>query len=358
MSAVREPLAPTPGSTNSHLQGNLAYGYGAVMSPRRPASVRMLGTALIAAALAAGACSPGPQPVTEPTPPPTTTPTLRPTPPATASPTVAPTTTADVPDLDAVLTHWQSTWATAGDPTAGPLPATVTADAAATLTSFLRGGDAPPVRTFVHAAVAEPLDDDPEATVVVVDCLLATPPIGETAAAWFRGTYLADGTLTAVEAVALGGCVPAEIAAAAIASYEDHWDAAVGYWAPADPSSPRIAETLTGDRLDRVQALVTEHAAAGIELRGRPTTHPEIVEYRSPIELVILDCQEVDPATGLFEAATGRRLPDIAPVAPGQRDVRSAVMRFLDGRWKVAERQGETDVDCQFAPTASGIPVA
>lgn len=316
-----------------------------------PGRIRSL--AVLAPALAVAACSQGP-PTADPVPPSTTTTTALAPPSTTTAPPATTTSPPPPPDLNTALAHWTATWALAGNPSTGELPRSVDPAAADTLHRLLRSSDTTPARTFVHAARAE-LDDG--AAIIVNDCLLASPPIGDSPSAWFRGIYTTDDTLASVEVVSVGGCVPSEIAAAAIAGYEDHWDAATEYWAPADPTDPRIAATLTGDRLEFVRDLVAEHAAAGLELRGRPTTHPEVIEYRSPTEVVILDCQEVDPATGLFDRRTGERLAGIPPIADGQRDVRSAVMHLVEDQWKVAERAGETDVDCAVAPTVAGVPV-
>ena len=91
-------------------------------------------------------------------------------------------------------------------------------------------------------------------------------------------------------------------------------------------------------------------------LRGRPETYPEVVQIASATELTLLDCQVQDPGRGVFDAATGERTDDIAPVAEGQRDAVSAVMVLEDGVWKVSEVQGQANVRCDTAPTVQGLP--
>ncbi|MGF1599991.1 MAG: hypothetical protein ACFCVK_24290, partial [Acidimicrobiales bacterium] len=97
-------------------------------------------------------------------------------------------------------------------------------------------------RTFENRPV---LTDIGNGMVEIDDCLQVTPP--DTAPfVWFAGTATAeDGSwrITSIEPKALGGCVPAEIAEAAIAGYEAYWDARVEFWEPADPNHPLVEQT-------------------------------------------------------------------------------------------------------------------
>ena len=323
------------------------------------------GTALIAAlVLLVSACSGSngadssvPPPTSEPTD--TSTSTAEPT--ATSAPTTAPTTTSTTeppPDESAFAAVWEEAWRIAADPnsTEADLANVASQDVAARLKALIQGSAERMITNY--AVVSAPGADG---FVEINDCVLSQPPFAGGAAGWYSGRVGPgdDGTIRIVElqAVAPAGCVPAELADAAIADYEDYWDAAVEYWVPADPSSPRIAETTTGVHYDTILGLVTEHAANGWELRGRPETHPEVFEFRSPTELVIGDCQLVDPERGVYVTATGERIDLIPPIVEGQRDARSAVMLFEDGRWKVSDRQGQENFDCEFAPTPLGVPV-
>jgi hypothetical protein len=105
-----------------------------------------------------------------------------------------------------------------------------------------------------------------------------------------------------------------------------------------------------------MRELLAEHAERGVALRSDPTTHPEVVEMRSPSELVILDCYEPGPDDGVYDLETGERLPDEPEVRSGQRNLRSAVMVFEDGRWKASDFQGQVNHECEFAPTDRGLP--
>ena len=102
--------------------------------------------------------------------------------------------------------------------------------------------------------------------------------------------------------------------------------------------------------------LVKEHEAKGVALRGRPATHPEVIEVRSPTELVILDCFEPAHDFGLYDLDTGERIPGDVPVREGQRNLRSAVMVLDGAQWKVSDFQGQVDFVCEFAPTDRGLP--
>ena len=84
--------------------------------------------------------------------------------------------------------------------------------------------------------------------------------------------------------------------------------------------------TTTGAHRELIAGLLVDHSARGLALRGRPVTHPEIIEVRSATEAAILDCVDQDTGRGLFDAATGERLPDVPVVRDGQRDLTSAVV--------------------------------
>ena len=101
---------------------------------------------------------------------------------------------------------------------------------------------------------------------------------------------------------------------------------------------------------------LADHQARGVALRGRPVLHPEMVEVRSPTELVILSCSEPASDYGVYDIDSGERLPDEPPVREGQRDLQSAVMVIEDDLWKVSDLQGQVDFACEFAPTDRGLP--
>jgi hypothetical protein len=285
---------------------------------------------------------------------------------STTSTTPAPTTTAPstttsepVPDPAGYEEVWVTAWGIAADPssTAADLEQVASAEAATRLDSMIAGSVE---RTITnHPVVSAP---DADGFVEINDCMLSQPPFVGGADVWFRGRVGPDGNgairVVSMEPVSSEGCVPAEIAEAAIADYEDYLDAYAEIFQPPDPTSPRIAETTTGDQYEHLLGLATDHAESGSELRWRPVSHPEITEFRSPTELVISDCQSIGAELGVFDMDSGERLDEvIPPITEGQRDQRSMVMVLEDDRWKVSEQRGEVDVSCEFAPTDVGVPV-
>lgn len=194
---------------------------------------------------------------------------------------------------------------------------------------------------------------------VIEDCVLLSPPFTDTVSFWYRADLSLHGRDWVVSDLRIpraGGCVPEQMAEAAIASYEAFYDGWAQFWDPPDPAHPLLDELLADPQKALIVDLIAEHDARGAALRGRPTTHPEVIEVRGPTELVILSCLEPDPDYGLYDLATGTRLGDVPPVREGQRNLESTVM-VLDGdQWKVSDLQGQVDFACAFAPTDRGLP--
>jgi len=104
-------------------------------------------------------------------------------------------------------------------------------------------------------------------------------------------------------------------------------------------------------------AFLQQLAEQGRYLREEPTIHPEVIEWRSKETIVLLDCQELDPDSGIFDETTDQRTADSFQVDPGDLGLREVTLQLEDGRWKVADRQGNAGVECDFAPTPRGVPV-
>jgi hypothetical protein len=221
----------------------------------------------------------------------------------------------------------------------------------------VEGGNPSTPRTFDNNAV---LSGETANTAVIDDCVFESPRAGNQTL-WYRGTVSVAGggspRIDSLEVVNPIGCVPQELADAAIGAYEGFLDAEVAFWDPADPDHPLVEQTMTDPQLSFIRGLLVEHRADGLVLRGRPVTHPEIIEVRSPDEVVILDCHELDPAQGLFDRDTGARVAGVEEAAAGDLGLQSAVMlRSEEGAWKVSDLQGRDKVDCDFAPTPQGLP--
>jgi hypothetical protein len=214
-----------------------------------------------------------------------------------------------------------------------------------------------PVETDVvtHAKVTDAASGE----AVIEDCVLLTPPFTDTISVWYRAELSRQGrgwVVNDLRIAGAGGCVPEQMAEAAIASYEAFYDAWTRFWDPPNPNHPLLDELLADPQKTLIVDLVADHEARGAALRGRPTTHPEVIEVRSPTELVILSCLEPDSDYGLYDLETGARLDDVPPVREGQRNLESAVMVLDGGQWKVSDLQGQVDFACTFPPTDRGLP--
>ncbi len=220
-----------------------------------------------------------------------------------------------------------------------------------------RSSGAGPVETEIalHPKVTETGSD----RATLEDCVLLAPSFTDTAGVWYQADLTRTGDSWIVDALQIrttSGCVSEEVAAAAIAGYEAYYAAEDDFWDPPNPNSPLIDAVLADPQKSFIVGILEEHGARGVALRGQPTLHPEVIEVRSPTELVILSCNEPDPDFGLYDVESGERLPDEPPVRDGQRDLQSAVMVFEGGSWKVADLQGQVDYACEFAPTDRGLP--
>jgi hypothetical protein len=293
-----------------------------------------------------------------------TSPTSTTSTPTTAA-TTSLTTTTTVDTSVEVLETWNAfwrAWATVGaaedlDPL--PLEAVATPDVVAGVVALFerqRESGSGPVETEVvaHGKVAAVATGE----AVVEDCVLLSPSFTESVGVWYEADLRNSGSAWVVADLRIrsGACVPAEMAAAVTSAYDAYYDARETFWDPSDPDHPLVAEVLAEPQLSFIVDLLREHEERGVALRGRPTTHPEVVEVVSPTEVVVLSCNEPDPDYGVYDLATGERLPDEPPVRDGQRDLQSAVMVLEDGKWKVSDLQGQVDFECEFAPTERGLP--
>jgi hypothetical protein len=283
---------------------------------------------------------------------------------STPTTTTTPSTTTTVDTSLQVLQTWDAFWEAwaavraAEDLNPAPLEEVASHDVAAGVVALFEGQrESGPVVTEVvtHTKVTELGPDQAE----VEDCVLLSPSFTETVGVWYRAELTNSGsgwTVTDLAIPSLGGCVPQQMTTAAIAGYEAYYDTRQNFWDPADPDQAIVGEVLADPQLTFIVDLLEEHQSRGVVLRGRPTTHPEVIEVLSPTELVILSCNEPHPDYGLYDLDTGERLQDEPPIREGQRDLQSAVMVFEDGKWKVSDLQGQVDFECEFAPTERGLP--
>jgi len=283
----------------------------------------------------------------------------------TTSTTIAEATTT-LPSDQNVIEAWASYWDAWAEVRASenldpaPLAAVASSDVVeGAIALFERqrssGLDAVQTDVVLHATVTSV--DSSRATIV--DCVLLAPSFTDTTGVWYEADLTRSGEGWLVDAVripTIGGCVPQTMAEEAIAAYESYYDALAEFWDPPDPQHPLISDVLAEPRLSNVIGLLEEHEERGVAFRSRPINHPEVIEVRSPTEIVILDCYEPDSADGLYDLATGNRLPDEPPITEGQRNLRSVVMVLQEGKWKSSDFQGQVDFACEFAPTERGLP--
>ena len=220
-----------------------------------------------------------------------------------------------------------------------------------------RSSGSGPVSTEV--ALHPKVTDSGADRATLEDCVLLAPSFTDATGVWYRADLARTGTGWIVQSVGIqttGGCVPQGMVDAAIAGYEAFYAGWTDFWDPADPDSPLIGEVLADPQKTVITDLLVDHQVRGVALKGLPVLHPEVIEVRSPTELVILSCLEPASDYGLYDLDSGERLDDLPPVRGGQRNLESAVMVFEDGKWKVSDMQGQVDFACDFAPTDRGMP--
>lgn len=276
------------------------------------------------------------------------------------------TSTTAAPDPVAeVAAAWNDFWSAWVDVRASddlnttPLEGVATPAVVTSVLAFLerQAKTSGPVETDVSLSPAVTVETSSTATIE--DCVLLDPSVTETTGVWYTAELVNDSSGWKVASLRIqdaSGCVPAAMAAEAISAYEAYYAALPEFWNPPDPDHPILGKVLAEPRLSGMRELLAEHAERGVTYRSDPTNHPEVVEVRSLTELVILDCYEPGADDGLYEIASGERLPDEPGVESGQRNLRSAVMVFEDGVWKASDFQGQVNFECVFAPTDRGLP--
>ena len=279
---------------------------------------------------------------------------------STSSSSTTSTTTDPPSDAELATEAWDTAWAlatTEGSRADQLVDAGVaTPDAAAQFVAIASLNDTDPSRREI---LRHPTTAQVDGGLAVNDCLFVAPPLTTSGASFYQGDIdITDGeaVITGLKAISPTGCIPREINDRVLEDYAE-------YWTALDEVSEnlksldedRISELTTGQHRENVLAAARRFSESGDELRDDPTLHPEVMEWRDPTTVVILDCQEADPEFGLY--ADGRRLTDLPAPAPEQLDLREVTMVLENGRWKVSDRQGSANTSCDFAPTSFGVPV-
>ena len=353
-------LACLSGDGSSHLGPRReSTGFG---GPVRPSI--LVGVAAAALSVFAS-CTSGPanSPTTSSSIPATTT--TRPEPQTTTTSTSVAVVTTSPSDQE-VLEAWNAYWAAwvevraSDDLDPAPLEAVASPDVvsgALALFERQRSSGLGPVETEVVLSPTVTISEPEQATVE--DCVLLVPSFTDATGVWYQANLIHADSRWIVESLRIptgGGCVPREVAEASLAGYRAYFVAESVFWDPPDPDSSLLSEVLADPQKSFIVGLLEEHMSRGIALRGQPTTHPEVIEVRSPTEVVILSCSEPDPNFGLYDIESGERLPEESSPSDGQRDLQSAVMVLEGDSWKVSDLQGQVDFACEFAPTSRGLP--
>lgn len=279
---------------------------------------------------------------------------------STSSSSTTSTTTDPPSDAELAVEAWDTAWmlATTEGSRADQLvdAGVATPDAAAQFVAIASLNDTDQARREI---LRHPTTTEVDGGLAVNDCLFVTPPLTTAPASFYQGSIditRGEAVITGLKAISPNGCIPREINDQVLdnyAHYVDGLDRIGRDLTRLDEAS--LGEIATGSYLEFVKSTHERLAATGDEFRDAPTIHPEVMEWRDPETVVILDCQEADSAYGLYK--DGQRLPDPPPPSPGERDLREVTMELEDGRWKVSDRQGSSDTTCDFAPTSFGVPV-
>lgn len=218
-----------------------------------------------------------------------------------------------------------------------------------------------PAREITFHPAATVQDDG---TVGIDDCIIMNRGITAGGVSnWLIGTASPSGPnnewiIDDLKLVNLDPCIPRSIAEAAIEGYEAHLDAREEFLNPPDRTSPLIEDTATGGYREFILGLIDDLSSNGQVLYGRPSPDPKFSAVTSLTEVIIIDCQDVNPEYGVYDAASGQRTNRIAPIVEGELDLRQTTMQLEGGSWKASDVRGEGDVQCRTPPLPQTIQVA
>ena len=200
------------------------------------------------------------------------------------------------------------------------------------------------------AAVSEP---DEDGVVVIHDCLVSFPPFFDAASTWYSGevSLSEDGVprVSSFSVESTDPCVPAQVSDAVIADYLDSRAAEAQFWGESPQGVGELGEHFTGTRLQFVADLGQRSIAESFVILGLEDRqwNPHVFEF-STQGIEIGDCYEVDATFGTFDTTTGERTDLIPLPDAGQRNADVSVMVFEDGRWKMSDNGGTTNIECDF----------
>jgi hypothetical protein len=276
----------------------------------------------------------------------------------TSTPTAAP---APKPEDEAIEAWKTALGATTKDPAAVAAAEKVAdAEALKAFEAFLEK----PTRATSNARALAASDG----AVEIQDCVLVDPATSsrDGALGYRASAREVNGSWRIVRAQLFGNdvgdgfkvaCVPRAMNDAVVAGYENYWLEAPKFWSSPDPSNPAVSKVTTGANLAHTKSLLRDFQSRNAVLRNNPAaTHPEVIQVISPTEVVVRDCQQPDPEYGLYDRASGRRLPDAAAAPPNKQTVVEVHMVLDDGTWKFAEL-ASANTTCQIAPSERGVSI-
>jgi len=207
------------------------------------------------------------------------------------------------------------------------------------------------------------IDDD---RAEIVDCAIVSqhPADRPDSVATVTVAWEATATLTddgwRIETARPGDlfCIAEELNDQLLDAYRDYRQAKDAAWDPPDPEHPDLERTMTGEQLEFIRELLTEHQRDGIVIRDPAPVDSAVVFDVGIGTATVSDCTEQVVERGAFDLETGERLDDlIPPIRDGQLDLQSVELeRRLDGSWRVVDQAGTRDTNCEPGSTRYVLP--
>jgi hypothetical protein len=298
---------------------------------------------------------------TNPTTVPSTTPTVAVTTGATAPPT---TPAPPAPEVAAAIAVWDQWWAAITDPAVTPDQLAALADPAAieTVTRFgVSYWQGPP---FSRSPFVTATGDG----ITIDDCVVGGGPIvipelnteERPESTHFTGTLTDTAAgLRITSFTASRFCVPAPIATAALAAWNNYNNVLAEVFNARTPGDPRLPQIASSDHLERLTSLLQRGLDENFEIRGLPSLEraPVVIAYLSPTAVRIADCHTQSLSYGAFDLSSGERREDLI-VTPdeGLNGLDEATLLLLDGVWKVDSRASSTNSECS-APVSGAVSI-
>jgi hypothetical protein len=114
---------------------------------------------------------------------------------------------------------------------------------------------------------------------------------------------------------------------------------------------------MTGEHLDFIRGLLSEHQTEGIVIREPAPTDNAVVFELGIGTATVSDCTEQVEGYGAFDLETGERLELIPVPSDGQVDLQSVELaRDVEDSWKVVGQAAARGTNCVPGSTRYAIP--